>query len=88
MEKQWYTYLVKCADGSLYCGSTTDVAARVAKHNSGKGAKYTRMRRPVELVWWEHAGSMSDAFKKEYRIKRMARADKIKMAEEHGREEA
>ena len=50
MEKQAYTYVLKCADGSLYTGYTTDLEARVATHNAGKGAKYTKTRRPVELV--------------------------------------
>ena len=46
-----YTYLLRCADGTLYCGWTNDLAARLAAHNSGKGAKYTRARRPVRLVY-------------------------------------
>ena len=48
-----YVYLLRCADGSLYCGWTTDLAVRVETHNRGKGAKYTRSRLPVKLVWWE-----------------------------------
>ena len=47
----WHVYIVRCADGSLYTGLTNDLTARIAKHNSGAGAKYTRSRRPVRLVW-------------------------------------
>ena len=49
----FFAYLVRCADGTLYGGYTTDLQKRLAAHNSGKGAKYTRSRLPVELVWWE-----------------------------------
>ena len=68
----WYVYIVRCSDGTLYTGITTDIDGRIASHNSGKGgAKYTRARRPVELVYAERAGSRSEAAKREYRIKRM-----------------
>jgi predicted GIY-YIG superfamily endonuclease len=49
----WYCYLARCCDGSLYVGITTDLHRRMAEHNAGRGAKYTRSRRPVTLVWWE-----------------------------------
>ena len=69
----WYVYIVRCTDGTLYTGITTDLDERIASHNSGKGgAKYTKARRPVELVYFEPAGSRSEAAKREYRIKRMS----------------
>ena len=66
-----------CSDGTIYCGSTNDVNKRVLTHNNGKGAKYTRSRRPVELVWWKQASGMSAAFKEEYRIKHLTREQKL-----------
>lgn len=72
----WYVYIVRCADRSLYTGIATDVALRVAKHNQGKGARYTRGRRPVKLVYREHAGSRSAALKREIAIKRLTAAAK------------
>ena len=56
-----YTYLLRCADGTLYCGWTNHLAARVAAHNAGKGAKYTRTRRPVVLAYYEEYATRSDA---------------------------
>jgi putative endonuclease len=76
----WYVYIVRCADRSLYTGVATDVAARIAKHNRGKGAKYTRGRRPVKLVYQEHAGSRSTALKREIAIKRLTAAAKRQLA--------
>ena len=72
----WHVYIVRCADRSLYTGVATNVAARVATHNAGKGAKYTRGRRPVRLVYQECAGSRSAALKREHAIKRLVRAAK------------
>ena len=65
----WYVYIVRCADGSLYAGISNDVAKRVARHNAGKGAAYTRSHRPVALVWKARAASESAARKREARIK-------------------
>ena len=64
-----FVYIVKCNDGSLYTGYAKDVEARVGKHNDGKGAKYTKIRRPVELVYQEMYETKSDALKREYEIK-------------------
>jgi putative endonuclease len=72
----WTVYIVRCADGSLYTGVAVDVDARVATHNAGKGAKYTRGRRPVKLVYREPAGSRSAALKREAAIKRLPTAAK------------
>jgi len=75
----WYVYVLECADGTLYTGVATDVAARVAAHNAGKGAKYTRGRRPVALVYQERAGDRGAALSREYAIKRMRAAEKRKL---------
>ena len=76
----WHVYLVRCADGSLYCGVSTDVEKRVVTHNlSKRGAKYTRSRRPVTLVWTKKVGTKSNALKEECRIKKMRKSDKEKM---------
>ena len=72
-----YTYILKCKDGSLYTGWTNDLEQRVAAHNTGKGAKYTKARRPVELVYFEEFETKEQAMKREYAIKQMARKDKL-----------
>lgn len=75
-----YVYILRCADGTLYCGWTTDLEARLATHNSGKGAKYTRSRRPVELVYSEAYEDRHDALSREWHIKRMTREEKLALA--------
>jgi putative endonuclease len=72
----WMVYLLRCSDSSLYCGSTNDLQARVAKHNSGTGAKYTRSRLPVTLVWSTQVESAEVARRLEAAIKRMTKAEK------------
>jgi len=72
----WHVYLLRCADGTLYCGITTDLERRVAEHNRGDGARYTRGRRPVELVYAETAADRSEAARREYEIKQMGRTQK------------
>lgn len=78
---QWYVYILKCADGTLYCGSTTDVKRRVLEHNGvgPKGAKYTKVRRPVVLMYTEPCLTRSDAGKREWEIKHLKRNEKQKM---------
>ena len=71
-----YTYIVECADGTLYTGWTNDLEKRVAAHNSGKGAKYTRARRPVRLRYYEEAATKAEAERREAAIKRLPRAEK------------
>ena len=71
-----YTYLLRCADGSLYCGWTNDLPRRLAAHNAGTGSKYTRARRPVALVYWESFATRQAAMGREWHIKRMSRAEK------------
>ena len=73
----WWAYLVKCADDTLYAGITTDLERRVTEHNAGSGARYTRARRPVVLVYREQCDDRSSALKREAAIKRLSRADKL-----------
>ena len=79
MENTWKLYILQCCDGSLYTGITTDVEKRFAAHNSGKGAKYTRGRRPLQLVYKEECGDHSTALKRELEIKKLTREEKLKM---------
>ena len=74
-----YVYLLRCSDGTLYCGWTTDLTARVESHNSGNGAKYTRSRLPVELVYYEEYKDRHEALSREWHIKRMSRQEKLEM---------
>ena len=74
---EWFVYLLRCADGSLYTGITTDIERRIIEHNtSALGAKYTRGRRPVKLVFQENLDSRASASKKEVEIKRLSRKQK------------
>ena len=79
-----YVYLVRCADDSIYCGWTTDLKKRVRAHNSGQGAKYTRSRRPVKLVYAEEFEEKQEALSREWHLKRLSRAEKIRLIEEAG----
>ena len=72
----WYVYMVRCRDGSLYTGTSTDVTRRVATHNSGKGAKYTRSRLPVTLVYQEICPDKSAALRREIAIKQLTKMQK------------
>lgn len=72
----WYLYILRCKDGSLYTGITTDVEKRFQAHQKGKGAKYTRGRGPLELVYQEECGDHSQALKRELAIKAMPRQEK------------
>lgn len=79
MENKWYVYLLRCGDDSLYCGITTDVEKRLEQHRSGKGAKYTRGRGPLELVYREECPDHSTALKREWAIKALPREEKRKL---------
>ena len=79
MKSVWYLYILRCRDGSLYTGITTDVEKRFAAHSEGKGAKYTRGRGPLQLVYREECGSHSDALKRELEIKALPRSEKEKI---------
>mgnify|MGYP002113690110 FL=1 len=74
-----YTYMLKCSDGTLYTGWTKDLEKRVEAHNSGKGAKYTKARRPVELAYYEEFETKEQAMKREYAIKQLGRKEKQKL---------
>ncbi|MDF1592088.1 MAG: GIY-YIG nuclease family protein [Desulfobacterales bacterium] len=76
-KNHWVVYLLRCSDNSLYCGVTNNLETRLAAHNSGKAAKYTRFRLPVELVAAIPNMTKSDAFKLEYRIKHVPSGMKI-----------
>ena len=76
-----YVYLLRCADGTLYCGWTTDLEARVQAHNNGIGAKYTRSRLPVELVYYESFPTRHEALSRECQIKRLSRREKLALIE-------
>jgi putative endonuclease len=75
-ENKWVVYLVRCSDESLYCGITNNLKNRLAAHNSGRSAKYTRFRRPVELVDVSSVMMKSDALKLEYRVKNVSAGSK------------
>ena len=72
----WYLYILRCGDGTLYTGITTDVHRRLEAHRQGRGAKYTRGRGPLELVYQEEWGSHSEALRREASVKRLPRAEK------------
>lgn len=74
-----YTYIVECSDGSLYTGWTNDLEKRLKAHNEGKGAKYTKSRRPVKLVHVEEFDTKEEAMKREYKIKHMPREEKKRL---------
>jgi putative endonuclease len=77
----WSVYLLRCADGTLYAGSTNNVDGRVRAHNDGRGARYTSGRRPVSVVYEEACGTMSDALRREHQLKRLTRAQKEALIE-------
>ena len=79
-KKTWYVYILECADRSLYTGVTTDVERRLNEHNHSKlGARYTRTRRPVKLVYREALANRSEACQREWAIKKMARQEKMNL---------
>ncbi len=82
-----YTYIVRCKDNTLYCGWTNDLEKRMASHNAGTGAKYTRNRHPVQLVYYETFETKEEAMRREYAIKRLTRAEKMKLISEAEKED-
>lgn len=78
-----YTYIVKCSDETLYTGWTNNLKKRLEAHNSGKGAKYTKNRRPVELVYFEEYDTKQEAMKREYAIKHLSRQKKLALIHSH-----
>ena len=85
MEKTWYLYILRCGDGSLYTGITTDVPSRLQAHLAGKRAKYTRGRGPLTLVHRESCGSHSEALRRELEIKALTREEKERLLTKAGR---
>jgi putative endonuclease len=77
-----FVYILRCADGSLYTGWAVDVAARVRAHNAGRGARYTRARRPVKLIYCEEFPSRADAMRREQAIKKYTRVRKLALTGE------
>lgn len=77
-----YTYILKCCDDTLYTGWTTDLKKRVKMHNAKKGAKYTKSRTPVSLVYYEEYESKQEAMKREWAIKHLKREDKLRLVEQ------
>lgn len=75
----WTVYIVRCADGTLYTGTAKDVGARIAEHNAGRGAKYTRGRVPVTLVYTESVGDRAAAQRREHAIKRLPAGEKRRL---------
>jgi len=75
----FYMYILLCSDGSLYTGYTDNLARRVRKHNSGQGAKYTKSRRPVRLLYWEKYASKQQAMQREWAVKQWKRAEKLRL---------
>ena len=84
MEQIWYLYMIRCGDGTLYTGITTDVEKRFEAHASGKGAKYTRGRGPLALVYREECGDHSSALKRELEIKALSRQQKESFLQSQG----
>lgn len=76
MEKPWQLYILRCGDGTLYTGIAVDAERRLAAHRSGRGAKYTRGRGPLELVYLEQCPTHSDALRRELEVKRLTREEK------------
>ncbi|MBO5588707.1 MAG: GIY-YIG nuclease family protein [Anaerovibrio sp.] len=78
-----FTYILECADGTLYTGYTTDMEKRLSTHNSGKASKYTRCRLPVKLVYLEECKDKETAMSREWHIKQLSRVEKLKLIEEN-----
>jgi putative endonuclease len=75
----WFVYLARCADDTLYCGITNDVVARLAAHNAGKGARYTRTRTPIEILVVRRCANKGRALRLEYRVKQLSRTQKQRL---------
>jgi predicted GIY-YIG superfamily endonuclease len=81
--RRWYVYILKCRDGTLYTGITNDLSRRAAEHNSGTASRYTRSRRPVQIIYKEPCSNRSAALKKEYAVKSLTRKEKEDYIERH-----
>ena len=87
MDKQWVVYILLCKDDTLYTGITDNLKQRVAAHNAGKGAKYTRGRCPLKVVYVEHCADKSQALRREIQIKRLTREEKMALCRTYAEEE-
>lgn len=83
-DSKHYVYMLRCGDGSIYSGYATDPRRRAAEHNKGQGAKYTRSRLPVELVYFERFPTRGEALKREAALKKLGRAKKLALISEQG----
>lgn len=81
MERKWFVYILNCADGTLYTGITNDLDRRIKAHNAGTASKYTRVRRPVSIVYSEEVETKGDALRRELQIKRLTRSEKMAIIE-------
>ena len=82
-DSTFYCYMVECVDGSLYTGWTTDPTRRIKEHNAGRGALYTKWRRPVALTYLEQVGDRSSALRREYAIKQLTRQKKMALIQDY-----
>lgn len=82
--KKYYVYMLLCSDQTFYTGISNNVEKRVATHNAGKGAKYTKIRRPVQLMYQEELPDKSQALKREIAIKKLSRSQKVTLLKSHG----
>ncbi len=86
MATLWFVYMVRCADDTLYTGVTTDIERRLHEHNgSARGARYTRARRPVKIVWQEESASRAAACRREYEVRHYDRRKKLSLLAEYSR---
>jgi len=76
----WFLYMLRCADGTLYVGISNRIEARLAAHRAGKGARYTRGRGPLKLVYSEPVGTRAEALRREYAVKQLKRTEKLRLA--------
>ena len=83
MEMDNYMYIVECSDQSLYTGWTNDLSKRMKAHNAGRGAKYTKSRRPVKLCYWEAFDTTQEAMSREAQVKRLTRAQKLELIQKN-----
>ena len=81
MTEENYTYILECADGTLYCGWTNHLQERVAAHNAGKGARYTKSRWPVVLKYYETFSTKQEAMRREWAVKQLSRKEKLELIE-------
>lgn len=84
-QHEWWVYMLRCADDTLYTGMAADVEHREKVHNSGRGARYTRARLPVKVVYREACATRSEALRREAALKRLTRAEKLALIEEAGK---